>query len=85
MNEWELLPNRVGVALSLRCVRTRTHKLTVDMRSRDGELYDLARDPGEMCNVYDDPRYAEVRDRLWAFLARRPDDIGPNREPVGPA
>jgi len=30
-NEWGLLPGRVGVALELRTVRTRTHKLTVDL------------------------------------------------------
>ncbi|MEL7099417.1 MAG: sulfatase-like hydrolase/transferase, partial [Pseudomonadota bacterium] len=41
MNEWQLLPTRAGVALSLRTVRTRTHKLTVDLISGAGELYDL--------------------------------------------
>lgn len=85
MSEWELLPNRVGVALSLRCVRTRTDKLTMDMRSGVGEMYDLLRDPQEMINVFDDPAYAERRQTLEGFLARRPDDIGPNRIPVGPA
>lgn len=85
MNEWELLPNRVGVALSLRCVRTQTHKLTMDMRSGDGELYDLVNDPGEMTNVFDDPAYAQLRTTLLGYLHQRPDDIGPNRVPVGPA
>ncbi|MEM8590574.1 MAG: sulfatase-like hydrolase/transferase [Pseudomonadota bacterium] len=85
MNEWELLPNRVGVALSLRCVRTRTHKLTMDMRSGVGELYDLIRDPDETENVFDDPEYSAVQAELIAYLRARPDDIGPNREPVGPA
>jgi len=45
-NEWGLLPGRVGVALELRTVRTRTHKLTVDLNSGAGELYDLQADPG---------------------------------------
>lgn len=85
MNEWELLPNRVGVALSLRCVRTRTHKLTMDMRSETGELYDLVNDPEEMVNVFDDANYGAVREELTAFLLSRPDDIGPNRIPIGPA
>lgn len=85
MNEWELLPNRVGVALSLRCVRTRTHKLTMDMRSETGELYDLVDDPDEMRNVFDNPGYTAVREELTAFLLSRPDDIGPNSEPIGPA
>jgi arylsulfatase A-like enzyme len=85
MNEWELLPNRVGVALSLRCVRTRTHKLTMDMRSGAGELYDLVNDPDEMVNLFDDPANAEVQARLTGHLHLRPDDIIPNRVPVGPA
>jgi arylsulfatase A-like enzyme len=85
MNEWELLPNRVGVALSLRCVRTRTHKLTMDMRSGAGELYDLINDPDEMVNLFDDSTHAEVRGRLIGYLHSRPDDIMPNRVPVGPA
>ena len=85
MNEWELLPNRVGVALSLRCVRTKKHKLTMDMRSGDGELYDLVNDPDEMKNVFDNPEYTEVRLTLTSYLNERPNDIGPNRVPVGPA
>jgi len=45
LSEWELHPQRVAVALSIRTVRTRTLKLTVDLRSGDAELYDLAADP----------------------------------------
>ncbi len=85
MNEWELLPNRAGVALSLRCVRTKTHKLTLDMRSEMGEMYDLQADPHEMRNVFEDPDYADLRAELIGYLNERPDDISPNRVPVGPA
>lgn len=85
MLEWELLPNRVGVALSLRSVRTRTHKLTMDMRSGAGEMYDLEADPDEIDNLFDDPAHADQRALLEGYLAMRPDDIGPNRVPVGPA
>nr|MDJ0640401.1 sulfatase-like hydrolase/transferase [Paracoccaceae bacterium] len=85
MNEWELLPTRTGVALSLRTVRTETAKLTVDLQSGAGELYDLAADPDEMSNVFDDPAYAKLRAELEGHLARRPNDIGPNREQVGMA
>jgi len=31
LNEWGLLPGRVGVALRLRTVRSKTHKMTVDL------------------------------------------------------
>ena len=85
MCEWELLPNRVGVALSLRCVRTETDKLTMDLRSGAGEMYDLVNDPDEMINVFDDPNYATRRAQLQGFLAQRPDDIGPIGQAVGPA
>ncbi len=85
MNEWELLPSRVGVALSLRTVRTKTHKLTMDLRSETGEMYDLVNDPAEMVNIFDDPDAGEIRAQLTVFLMQRPDDIGPNRVSVGPA
>ena len=40
-NEWDLLPTRAGVQLSLRTVRTRTAKMTKDLISGAGEMYDL--------------------------------------------
>ena len=83
LNEWELLPARTGVALSLRTVRTGTHKLTVDLRSGAGELYDLANDPEEVRNLFDAPEAAGARRELERMLASRPADIEPNRTPVG--
>ncbi|MEM1233080.1 MAG: sulfatase-like hydrolase/transferase [Pseudomonadota bacterium] len=85
MNEWELLPTRAGVALSLRTVRTKTMKLTVDALSGMGEMYDLAADPDEMCNVFDDADYAARRAELEGYLAERPNDIVPNGVQVGMA
>jgi arylsulfatase A-like enzyme len=40
LNEWELHPNRAGVALCLRTVRTASAKMTVDMKSGAGEMYE---------------------------------------------
>ena len=85
MNEWDLLPTRAGVALSLRTVRTKTAKLTVDEISGVGEMYDLAADPGEMSNVFEDAVYADLRAELEGYLAQRPDDAGPLRKQVGMA
>ena len=84
MMEWELLPNRVGVALSLRTVRTKTAKLMKDLRSGAAEMYDLALDPHEMQNIYDDPDHADLRVELESYLMQRPDDIAPINTPVGP-
>ena len=85
MNEWELLPTRTGVALSLRTVRTKTHKFTVDLQSGAGELYDLENDPGEMRNLFDADEARDVQATLMTYLHQRPDDIRPNSVQVGMA
>jgi hypothetical protein len=73
------------VGLSLRCVRTRDAKLTLELQSGAGEMYDLAADPHEMNNVFEAPAYAGLRERLTALIHARPDDAGPLRIAVGSA
>lgn len=85
LSEWQLLPGRVGVGLSLRTVRTRTAKLTMDLASGAGEMYDLATDPHELTNLFDDPAHAGLRAELTALLMARPDDMRPDQTPVGMA
>jgi arylsulfatase A-like enzyme len=85
LNEWGLLPGRVGVALELRTVRTRTHKMTIDLNSGAGELYDLAQDPHEQINFFDDPSYADLQAELLSHINTRPDDMRPDAMPVGTA
>lgn len=85
LSEWELLPARTGVALSLRVARGRRWKLALELRSGAGELYDLADDPHELHNRFDDPAAAEARATLTAAIMARPDDAGPLRIPVGTA
>jgi len=82
-NEWGLLPTRCGVELSLQTIRTRTMKLTKDMISGVGEMYDLAADPHEMTNLYDDPAHAATRAELEALIDQRPDDMLPLLTQVG--
>lgn len=82
-SEWELLPTRAGVALSLRVVRTRTHKLTIDRISGAGELYDLVNDPHEMNNRFDDPAYGTIQQALNAMIDARPADEQELRTQVG--
>ncbi|AOW14457.1 sulfatase [Hydrogenophaga crassostreae] len=84
-SEWELLPGRVGVGLSLRCVRTRDAKLTLELKTGVGEMYDLQADPDEMRNVFDDPSYADLREHLIALVHARPDDAGPVGKAIGSA
>jgi arylsulfatase A-like enzyme len=85
-NEWRLGPSRCGVALDLRTVRTQTAKLTLELTSGAGEMYDLHNDPHECNNLFDDPKHRGLREELMQRLMSRPDDIRhPLPEPVGPA
>jgi arylsulfatase A-like enzyme len=85
-NEWDLHPSRCGVALQLRTVRTRTSKLTLELGSGAGEMYDLADDPKEMRNLFDDGGYRAMRKELTDMIRSRPDDaMVPLPEPVGMA
>lgn len=77
-NEWEVDPARSGVDLDLRTVRSRRHRLSVDLNSGAGELYDLHGDPHEMTNLWDRADAAPVRDALMATIAvERPGMIPP--------
>ncbi|MGB7306030.1 MAG: sulfatase-like hydrolase/transferase [Burkholderiaceae bacterium] len=71
-NEWNMHPSRTGVSLELRTVRTKMAKLTIDQMSGAGELYDLANDPDEMINRFDDPGFAVIQKELMQMIASRP-------------
>lgn len=73
--EWDLDQTRCGVALALRMIRTKRHKLTFDLHSDTGELYDLENDPDEMDNLFDSGEYARVRDEMIRKIDERPNDI----------
>ena len=86
LTEWRLGPQRCGVALDLRGVRTRDAKLTLELGSGAGELYDLQEDPHECVNRFDDPAHRGLRDELTQRLLSRPADMrDPLPDPVGPA
>jgi arylsulfatase A-like enzyme len=86
LTEWRLGPQRCGVALDLRGVRTRDARLTIEMTSGAGELYDLRDDPHECVDRFDDPACRGLRDELMQrLMARPPDWSDPPRAPVGPA
>ena len=85
-NEWKLHPSRTGLALDLRCVRTKTAKLTLELGSGAGELYDLANDPHEMDNLFGNPDHAQLQRELTEMAMSRPRDWQePLPEPVGMA
>ena len=64
-----------GVALDLRTVRTNSAKLSVDLKSGAGELYDLAEDPQEMVNRFDDPGVKALQKELTEMIHARPGEI----------
>lgn len=85
-SEWYVNASRCGVELQLHTVRTRTAKLTVELLSGAGEMYDLAADPHEMTNVFDHPDYSQLRSELQALLDQRPRvDAPPVLVPIGMA
>ena len=55
-------------AWKYRGVRTDRYTLVRWKVPKLRELYDRRRDPWERTNLWDDPRYAEVRDRLERLL-----------------
>ncbi len=55
----------------IRTIVTATHRLTVTQGESWGELYDLANDPDEMENLFDDPAHAGVRAEMFERLAHR--------------
>jgi hypothetical protein len=74
LSEWDLRPSRSGVELQLRTVRTQGQKLTLDLISGAGEMYDLLEDPYEMDNRFGDPAMAAMQKELTDMIASRPDD-----------
>lgn len=85
-NEWNVNASRCGVPLNLRTVRTKTAKLTLELESGAGEMYDLANDPYEMQNLFDDPGYAAMRAELTDMIHARPGGVAESfDDPIGVA
>ena len=85
-NEWSVNPSRCGVELELRMARTRRHKLTLELLSGAGEMYDLFDDPWEMNNLFRTDQRVPFQNELLDMINSRLDDaIHPRIQPVGMA
>ena len=72
--EWNVVPWDGTPELQLRTVRCKRHKLSLELASGEGELYDLEEDPHEMDNLFGDPQRQAIRRELEDMIRSRPDD-----------
>ena len=77
-SEWNLHPSRAGVTLQLRTVRTAGAKLTLDLISGCGEMYDLVNDPDEMDNIFDGTAPGSLQRELMDMIHARPGTLMAN-------
>ena len=81
-DEWDVGPERCGVPLRLRTVRDKRYRMTVELDSGAGELYDMLDDPHECVNLFDSRDHASARNRLMGYIHARPNDELPEPLPV---
>ncbi|MEO1238498.1 MAG: sulfatase-like hydrolase/transferase, partial [Pseudomonadota bacterium] len=62
--------DEIGIPPNIHTVRDGRFRLSVLQDVEWGELYDLETDPGEFCNLWDDPAFAEDKARLMEGLIR---------------
>ncbi len=85
-SEWNVNDSRCGVSLELRTVHTGSAKLTLELISGVGELYDLENDPHEMNNLFEDSEAKALRNELEEMIRARPGKVLERfDEPVGMA
>ncbi|MFT5112658.1 MAG: arylsulfatase A-like enzyme [Parasphingorhabdus sp.] len=74
-NEWNVSPKRIGVELKLRTIRTENARLTVELNSEEGELYNLSDDPDEMFNLWNDNSARGLKQELMDCVHFRPGSV----------
>ena len=85
-SEWDVAASRCGVQLDLRTVHTGEAKLTLELQSGDGELYDLINDRNEMNNLWNKPEAAEIQAKMSDLIWLRPGiELSDFDEPTGVA
>tara|TARA_B100000768_G_scaffold176792_1_gene190067 strand:+ start:3861 stop:5402 length:1542 start_codon:yes stop_codon:yes gene_type:complete len=81
--EWKVESARSGIDLDLRTVRTRRYRMSFDMLSGAGELYDLETDPQECHDLMGDPSMSHVRKDLIDIIRNRKSFAPPASARVG--
>jgi uncharacterized sulfatase len=79
---WVLVENRHNpTTVHLRTLVTGRHKITVYRDAAYGELFDLADDPGEQRNRWDDPIYRDLKAALLLDFVQAEIQREPTRMP----
>ena len=61
-------------------------KLTLELQSGDGELYDMNNDPNEMRNLWNKPSAVELQNKMLSILWSRPGiELNDFDDPIGVA
>lgn len=83
LSEYEVDSLRSAVDMDMMTVRSHRYRMTVDLRTDTGELYDMQQDPDEMVNLFDDSNSAVIRQAHMDMIHARPDDMIPVAPRVG--
>lgn len=83
LSEYEVDSLRSAVDMDLMTVRSQRYRLSTDLKTDTGELYDLQEDPDEMHNLFDDAGYAAVLKEHRDMIRARPADQIPVSPRVG--
>ena len=85
-SEWDVAPSRCGVRLDLRTVHNGDAKLTLELQSGEGELYNMINDPNEMRNLWNKPSDMELQNKMLNMLWSRPGiELNDFDDPIGVA
>lgn len=83
LNEWEVDAARSGMDMDLMTVRSGRYRMSVDLKTETGELYDMQEDPDEMINLFDDPGSRIARNEHMDMIRSRAQDQIPRAPRVG--
>lgn len=83
LSEYEVDATRSAVDMDLMTVRTEQYRLSIDLRTNTGELYDLDNDPQELVDRFDDDSCKAVRSELIDMIRSRESDQIPVSPRVG--
>ena len=83
LSEYEVDAIRSAVDMDLTTVRSARYRMSVDLKTDTGELYDMQEDTEEMVNLFDEPSRASVRKEHMDMIRSRADDIIPAAPRIG--